>query len=153
MIALLTSLADQRSREMRDYAASRRRTTEARRQAPPRAPSAAAGERLSIRPLDAAGSDRRALQRLADRDSAAVPGGEALGVERRGRLIAAVSLSTGEVVADPFVPTAAARSLLEHRALHLSGGRARRVIARAGDRAERTRAQRLLRPWRRARSA
>lgn len=122
MIALLTSMADQRGREMRDYAASRRRASEARRQGRPASRSAGPIEELSIRYLDAAGSDRGALQHLAGRDSAAVPAGEVLGAERRGRLIAAVSLSTGEVVADPFIPTTAARALLEHRASQLSVG-------------------------------
>jgi hypothetical protein len=53
---------------------------------------------------------------LAQLDSARVPEGALLGVEVEGRLLAAISLATGEVIADPFSRTAELRALLELRA-------------------------------------
>ena len=51
-------------------------------------------------------ADLPALERLAGRDSAQLPSGELLIAAERGELRAALSLATGEVVADPFAPTA-----------------------------------------------
>jgi hypothetical protein len=64
-------------------------------------------------------ADRSALQRLAERDSSVVPGGRLLAAEASGRLIAATSLETGEVIADPFLPTRDAVDLLLRRAKQL----------------------------------
>jgi hypothetical protein len=64
-------------------------------------------------------ADRPAMQRLAERDSAVVPGGPLLAAEAGGRLIAAISLETGEVIADPFLPTRDAVDLLRRRAKQL----------------------------------
>ena len=61
-------------------------------------------------------SDMDALQVLAERDSARAPNGTVLGVEKDGRLLAAISTSTGHVVADPFHPTADLVYLLRMRA-------------------------------------
>jgi hypothetical protein len=47
------------------------------------------------------------VKRLAQRDSSREPRGELLGAEVHGQLLAAVSTTTGEVIADPFQPTAA----------------------------------------------
>ena len=80
---------------------------------------------LTIRRLDAA--DRDAVDELAGRDSRPALEGSLLGAEVAGRLVAAVSISTGESVADPFTRTAEVRSLLEAHAEQL---RDRRIPAR-----------------------
>jgi hypothetical protein len=59
---------------------------------------------LELRPATCA--DAPALERLAQLDSAGVPRGSLLVAERGGRLHAALSLETGEAIADPFVPSA-----------------------------------------------
>ena len=64
----------------------------------------------------ARGSDGPALERLAALDSATVPAGELLVAEADGALVAARSLTTGQAIADPFVPSADVRALLELRA-------------------------------------
>jgi hypothetical protein len=64
-------------------------------------------------------SDADDLRVLAERDSARAPNGNVLGVERDGRLLAAISTSTGVVVADPFHRTADLVDLLRIRAGHL----------------------------------
>ena len=129
MTALLMNMAEQRSKELRDYASARRLAGRSRNSLTAR--PAAGHERLSIRRLGDA--DGEALDRVAGRDSAARPAGDVIGAEQDGRLIAAVSITTGEVVADPFTRTDAARSMLLLRAAQLrdSGvrdghGRARR---------------------------
>ncbi|HEX8067559.1 MAG TPA: hypothetical protein VF520_13655 [Thermoleophilaceae bacterium] len=84
-----------------------------------------------------AGSDDRSeLERLAALDSARVPAGETLVAEVGGRIRAALSLSGGGVVADPFRPTGSLAALLELRARQLRGeGRshaaARRLLGHA----------------------
>jgi hypothetical protein len=60
--------------------------------------------------------DEDALVRLAQRDSQALPAGPLLVAEREGRLDAALSLSTGEQIADPFRRTAELRELLTRHA-------------------------------------
>jgi hypothetical protein len=60
--------------------------------------------------------DADALRALAGRDSAPAPNGRVLGAEKHGRLLAAISTSTGHVVADPFHPTADLVYLLRMRA-------------------------------------
>jgi hypothetical protein len=52
-------------------------------------------------PADAAG-----LRDLAERDSARVPSGRVVIALSCGAVRAAVSIDTGETIADPFVPTA-----------------------------------------------
>jgi hypothetical protein len=71
-------------------------------------------EGVTIRRLEEA--DSGALLVLAERDSARPPDGDILGAEREGRLLAAISLSNGHVVADPFHPTADVVTLLRVRA-------------------------------------
>src|SRR5919198_390448 len=60
----------------------------------------------------ARGSDGLALSRLAELDSKRPLTGEVLVAERDGELAAAVSLTTGAHVADPFRPTAELVALL-----------------------------------------
>jgi hypothetical protein len=73
------------------------------------------------------GDDLAAVERLAQLDSRRAPEGPLLGAEIEGRLLAAISLVSGESVADPFSRTAELRALLELRAAQLrrrqNGGR------------------------------
>ena len=55
----------------------------------------------------AATDDMKALERLAALDSRRVPSGELFVAEVDGRLLAATSIDTGAVIADPFEHTAA----------------------------------------------
>ena len=68
---------------------------------------------IFIRP--AHGSDGAALRRLAELDSAHVPGGDLLVAETDGALVAAHAPATGATIADPFRHTAAVVELLELR--------------------------------------
>jgi hypothetical protein len=122
MTALLMNMAEQRNKELRDYASARRLAGQRRLSLRARPATRPLGE-VTIRRLGEADAD--ALERVAGRDSASRPAGEVLGAEVGGRLIAAISITTGEVVADPFSRTDAARSLLELRAAQLSESRAR----------------------------
>ena len=72
---------------------------------------------MSIRRLGE--HDGAALARLAGLDSKKVPEAPILGVEVEGRLLAAISLPSGETVADPFSRTDELRSLLKLRASQL----------------------------------
>jgi hypothetical protein len=67
----------------------------------------------------ARGSDGPALRRLAALDSADLPGGSLLIAETGDELVAALSVDTGEKVADPFRRTADVIDLLAYRARHL----------------------------------
>ena len=64
-------------------------------------------------------ADRHELQRIAERDSSLVPGGRLLAAETCGRVVAAISIDTGVVIADPFVRTGDAVDLLRRRAVQL----------------------------------
>jgi hypothetical protein len=64
-------------------------------------------------------ADYPALTRLAERDSAVLPAGRLLGAEASGRLLAAISLATGAVIADPFQRTGDAVELLRRRAMQI----------------------------------
>ena len=55
---------------------------------------------VTLRSADDA--DRESLDRLAQLDSRPLPPGPHLVAERQGRIEAAISLVTGELVADPF---------------------------------------------------
>jgi hypothetical protein len=75
--------------------------------------------------------DNVALTRLAELDSAPIPAGTVLIAEANGQLRAALSLSDGASIADPFHPTAATLQLLVARAAQLCGEpRRRRLFAR-----------------------
>jgi hypothetical protein len=69
---------------------------------------------LTIRHADAA--DLPALERLAALDSRRIPTGELFVAEAEGRLLAATSLDTGAIVADPFEHTASIVELLRAHA-------------------------------------
>jgi hypothetical protein len=75
---------------------------------------------ISIRLAGAA--DMPALRRVAERDSRLLPPGDLLVAEAQGEVQAALSVQTGEVVADPFRPTAAMVELLQLRARQASRG-------------------------------
>ena len=64
----------------------------------------------------AAAGDVQPLQRVAERDSRLLPGGRLLIAEVAGEVQAALSVDTGEWIADPFRPTAALVDLLRLRA-------------------------------------
>jgi hypothetical protein len=121
MTALLMNMAEQRSQELRDYASARRLAGRGRLSLRAR-PATGSLDEISIRGLGPA--DAAELQQVAGRDSAQAPTGDVLGAERAGRLIAAISIDTGDVVADPFTPTGAARSLLVLRAEQVRRSRA-----------------------------
>jgi len=76
--------------------------------------------------------DRDQLARLAERDSAELPEGPVLGATLDGELVAALSLSGGEALADPFVRTDDLRALLADRAAQLNGHGARGLRSRIG---------------------
>jgi hypothetical protein len=92
---------------------------------------------LTIRPAMAA--DAAAIAWLADLDSASVPTGSLLLAMIDDRLVVALSLDTGAVVADPFSPTAELVSMLRERAARIrqaaaggtSSGRTSRWLGRA----------------------
>jgi hypothetical protein len=72
---------------------------------------------ISIRRLGR--DDLAEVERLAQLDSRRPPEGALLGIEIEGRLLAAISLTTGESMADPFSRTGELRALLELRAAQL----------------------------------
>lgn len=84
---------------------------------------------MTIRRVDHTDADAARLAELAERDTREVPEGPVLGAEVDGRLVAAISLSTGGLIADPFRPTSELQALLKLRAAQLDqrrAGRARR---------------------------
>jgi hypothetical protein len=114
MYALLNQMANDRNAELRRDASERRLGRLVRRSKARRGGDGST-EEVTVRHLDRA-SDQSALVRLAERDSAEVPQGEILGAELDGSLVAAISLATRRVIADPFTRTDQVRSLLELRA-------------------------------------
>ena len=64
----------------------------------------------------AAAADLASLERLAALDSRRVPSGELFVAEVDGRLLAATSIDTGAVIADPFEHTASIVELLRVQA-------------------------------------
>jgi hypothetical protein len=67
----------------------------------------------------ARGSDGPVLRRLAALDSRDVPTGDVLIAEADDEVVAALSVDTGERIADPFRRTADVVDLLEYRARRL----------------------------------
>jgi hypothetical protein len=65
----------------------------------------------------AADSDLPAITRLAELDSARPPSGRVLIAELRGNVVAAVSLESGALFADPFVSTADIVKVLRAKAV------------------------------------
>jgi hypothetical protein len=85
---------------------------------------------MTIRRMDATDADQAALTRLAGLDSSRKLEGPVLGAEVEGRLLAAISIETGEVIADPFSRTSELRALLKLRISqlqHRHGSRRRRT--------------------------
>jgi hypothetical protein len=76
-----------------------------------------ARESILIRPF--AEADAQTVRVVAQRDSSAVPAGSLLVGEVDGEVRAVLSLDTGDVVADPFAPSAALVDLLRTRAAQL----------------------------------
>ena len=76
---------------------------------------------LTIRPATTA--DTSGLVDLARLDSARPLAGDVLVAEAAGRPVAAVALPTGRAVADPFVPSEEALTVLRLRARQLRAGR------------------------------
>jgi hypothetical protein len=68
-------------------------------------------------------TDLGSLWRLATLDSALLPDGPLLVAEQDDDVVAALSLATGETIADPFQRTASALDLLRIRATQLHGSR------------------------------
>jgi hypothetical protein len=97
---------------------------------------------VTIRPLDDSDADRRAIDELAERDSGRRPDGPALVAEVEGRILAAISLESRQVLADPFAHTDELRSLLALRAAHFRRREARERPRR--EQGERTRARAAL---------
>jgi hypothetical protein len=90
---------------------------------------------ITIRRMDLSEVDREAVATLTARDSAPHLEAPVIGVEVEGRLLAAMSLASGESVADPFSRTDELRSILELRAAHLrrretGAGRVLRIAGR-----------------------
>jgi hypothetical protein len=76
---------------------------------------------VELRP--ACRGDGAALERLAQLDSARVPVGRLLVAESGGALRAALSIDTGEAIADPFVPSVHLVDALRAHAAHPGRGR------------------------------
>jgi hypothetical protein len=68
-------------------------------------------------------TDRESVARLAQLDTSPVPEGDVLGAVVDGRLVAAISLTNGDAVANPFTQSDGARAMLEVRAGQLNGKR------------------------------
>ena len=121
---LALALARARIDDLRRDASARR----LQRQPPPSTPAADLGP-VTLRfgfPDDA-----DALGRLAVLDSSRPPAAPVLLAEVAGELRAALSLSDGAVVADPFHPTAGLIKLLQARASQLTSSGPRRVRVRS----------------------
>jgi hypothetical protein len=76
--------------------------------------------------------DAQAIRRLADLDAAAAPTGGVLLAEVGGEPRAALSLSDGRTIADPFTPTADLVALLALQARRLGATPRRRLGWRLG---------------------
>ena len=70
---------------------------------------------------EAGAADDAALRQLAELDSGRVPAGRILVAEVDGEILAAVPLTGGPAIADPFRRTSAPVSLLGLRAAQLRG--------------------------------
>jgi hypothetical protein len=119
MYALITQMANDRNAELRRDASARRLGRLARRRRAAVRDGGGSTEEVTVRPLDPF-ADHAALVRLAERDSADIPQGELIGAEVDGSLVAAISLASRRVVADPFTPTNGVRSLLKLRAAQVA---------------------------------
>ena len=76
---------------------------------------------ITIRRVDLTDPDRAALRALTERDTHERElDGPVIGIEVEDRLLAALSLSTGESIADPFSRTDELRRMLELRAAQIT---------------------------------
>lgn len=87
----------------------------------------------------ATAGDRRALERLAQLDSASAPAGEQVIAELHGRPVVSVSLDDGSVIADPFLPTTEIAQLARLRAQQLAPFAHRLRAPQAGRRSKASR--------------
>jgi hypothetical protein len=78
----------------------------------------------------AVAADANELGILAVLDSSTLSPGQQLVAERDGRIVAAVSVDSGAVIADPFLPTAEAVELLSQWRRQRSTGRRTRTTWR-----------------------
>jgi hypothetical protein len=76
-----------------------------------------APQSITIRPLRE--DDVAAVERLAELEERRVPAGALLLADVEGTIEAAVSIESGEAIANPFAPSAGVVTLLEHRAAQL----------------------------------
>jgi hypothetical protein len=90
----------------------------ARHQQIPSPPLRRSGPAVELRPARA--EDDAVVRRLAELDEALPLEGPVLLAIVGGRAVAAIALDDERVVADPFVPSGHAASLLQLRARHLS---------------------------------
>lgn len=77
-------------------------------------------------------TDLGSLIELAERDSASLPRGELLVAEGEGEIRAAISISHGTVIADPFHPTDGLVRLLAARVDQLRGRGGKGLRAKVG---------------------
>jgi hypothetical protein len=94
------------------------------RTATPRRGPARSGPAVELRPARA--DDAATVRRLAALDDAPELAGPVLLALVNGEAVAALAVDGGRTVANPFVPTAHAVSLLRLRAAHLSNASPRR---------------------------
>ncbi len=94
---------------------------------------------LTIRRLDLDDAGAAALTKLAELDSHEPLAGPVIGAEVEGRLLAAISIASGDVIADPFSRTSELRALLKLRVAQLQHRRGEhrrprgsRLIGRGG---------------------
>jgi hypothetical protein len=97
----------------------------ARRHQLPSEPVVASGPAVELRSTHA---DDATVRRLAALDDAPELTGSVLLAVVDGKPVAALALNDGRVVADPFVRTTHAVSLLQLRAAHVSGASPRRRL-------------------------
>jgi hypothetical protein len=79
----------------------------------------------------AAASDDAQIRALAQLDNRRLPSGPFLVAELNGKVVAAVSLSTGTAVADPFRATGDAVAMLRLRALQVGGATSEIAVRRS----------------------
>ena len=75
----------------------------------------------------AAPDDDRVLDRLAALDETSLPAGAVLLGVRDGEPVAALELTTGRMIADPFVATSEVQEVLRRRAAQLADSRPSRL--------------------------
>lgn len=71
---------------------------------------------VTIRRVDRTDADREQLAKLAELDTRDILEGPMLGAEVDGRLVAAIAVDGGEILADPFRPTSELQAMLKLRA-------------------------------------